>query len=322
MRRLLIRLALLAALMSVGGSSFQNLVEMVTDHRIALRAIAIDDLKVPSAPRLRLIEGWTLESDDVEFGGLSGLLATDAGLLVISDKGALIELQFESGVPLAARIRPLPGGCGESEVRLQRDTESLARDNEGAVWIGFEYRNAICRIDASLTRATALVQPNQMRGWPHTGGAEAMTRLRDGRFVILAERGSGQRLDKPLLVFDGDPTRMGTRARELRYLPPPRYRPTEIAELPDGSLLILHRRFRPPLNFSTILSVMPAAALDGDRPLRARAIALLKAPGIHENFEALAVEEREGRITIWLASDDNFSPLQKTYLLKFELLPS
>ena len=44
-----------------------------------------------------------------------------------------------------------------------------------------------------------------------------------------------------------------------------------------------------------------------------------KAPGVNDNFEGLAVEEKEGRTYLWLVSDDNFAPLQATYLLKFEL---
>ena len=105
-------------------------------------------------------------------------------------------------------------------------------------------------------------------------------------------------------MFAGDPAAPNARAEELSYLPPPGYRPTEIAELPDGALLILHRRFSMPLNFSTILSILPRDRLMPGRPIRARALALFKAPGVHENFEG---------------SDDNFAALQKTYLLKFAL---
>jgi hypothetical protein len=35
-------------------------------------------------------------------------------------------------------------------------------------------------------------------------------------------------------------------------------------------------------------------------------------------MEALAVVEEQGRVIVWVASDDNLLPLQRTLLLKFE----
>ena len=50
-------------------------------------------------------------------------------------------------------------------------------------------------------------------------------------------------------------------------------------------------------------------------------IAWLAAPLTIDNMEGLAIRKEEGRTFIYLVSDDNFSPLQRTLLLKFELLP-
>jgi hypothetical protein len=36
-------------------------------------------------------------------------------------------------------------------------------------------------------------------------------------------------------------------------------------------------------------------------------------------MEALSVTRELGRTIVWIASDDNFSPLQRTLLLKFAL---
>jgi hypothetical protein len=36
-------------------------------------------------------------------------------------------------------------------------------------------------------------------------------------------------------------------------------------------------------------------------------------------MEALSVTVENGRTIVWMASDDNFGPLQKTLLLKFAL---
>ena len=50
-------------------------------------------------------------------------------------------------------------------------------------------------------------------------------------------------------------------------------------------------------------------------------IARLAPPLTVDNMEALAIRREGGRTFIYLASDDNFSPLQRTLLMKFELMP-
>ena len=46
----------------------------------------------------------------------------------------------------------------------------------------------------------------------------------------------------------------------------------------------------------------------------------LRAPAAIDNMEALSVTRERGRTILWIASDDNFSPLQRTLLLKFALV--
>jgi hypothetical protein len=38
-----------------------------------------------------------------------------------------------------------------------------------------------------------------------------------------------------------------------------------------------------------------------------------------DNLEALSVTQEGGRTILWLASDDNYNPLQRTLLMKFAL---
>jgi hypothetical protein len=52
-----------------------------------------------------------------------------------------------------------------------------------------------------------------------------------------------------------------------------------------------------------------------------REIARFGAPLLVDNMEALAVRREGERRFVYLASDDNFNALQRTLLLKFELLP-
>jgi hypothetical protein len=48
-------------------------------------------------------------------------------------------------------------------------------------------------------------------------------------------------------------------------------------------------------------------------------IAVLRTPVAVDNMEGLSVTSEGGRTIVWIASDDNFNPLQRTLLLKFAL---
>jgi hypothetical protein len=49
-------------------------------------------------------------------------------------------------------------------------------------------------------------------------------------------------------------------------------------------------------------------------------VAELAPPVNVDNMEGLAVRRQSGRVFVYLVSDDNFSGLQRTLLMKFELM--
>lgn len=320
MRRVIARFVAFLIALTLAGSDAGYRLDPVTPRTIAVRAqlYALDGAILST--RLRFARGWILSSRDSDFGGLSGLAVTSAGLMALSDRGVIFTFaQDGKGNPTFASLRPLPHGCGDGTTKLQRDSESLARDpRTGDYWIGMEWLNALCHAGPDLRRGR-FIQPAQMKRWPRTGGPEAMARLSDGRTIIIAERLAQGEGNVPFLVFDDDPDSSAPAVKRL-YVTPAGYRPTDIAELPDGNLILVHRQFRLPLDFRTIVSIIPKSALDGEGAIRARPIALLRAPAISDNFEGVAVSHEKGRTYIWLVSDDNFVLTQKTYLLKFELL--
>jgi hypothetical protein len=312
----------LGLLLAMSGSSYLGTAKPIRFQSVPVFASPHIGSILASSKRFRFVAGWTLSSPSEQFGGLSAVVVDGADLLAVSDKGALVLLkQATLGAPTRAIIRPLPKGCGNPEYKADRDSESIARDPQnGDIWIGLEWRNFICRADASFDRAAVKANPFQMKNWPLRAGAESMTRLRDGRTIVLAERPPGGGGDSPLLVYPGDPTSDGATAIEMRYRPPTGYRPTDMAELPDRSLLIVHRRFTPPFAFSTIISMTAPFEARAGGKIVARPLALMKSPGVSDNFEGVAVEQIASHTYIWIVSDNNFVPLQNTYLLKFELM--
>ena len=50
-----------------------------------------------------------------------------------------------------------------------------------------------------------------------------------------------------------------------------------------------------------------------------KALVELKLPGTTVNFEGIAAESRNGRTRLYILSDDNFNPAQRTLLLGFDV---
>ncbi|MFM9978254.1 MAG: esterase-like activity of phytase family protein [Sphingomonadaceae bacterium] len=270
---------------------------------------------------LRFVSGWHLTSDTRAFGGLSSLDVDGNRVTAISDIGAIVRFRLgRFGNVSDARIDPVPEGCGKRIEKFDGDTESLTRDAARRHWwIGFEWRNVICRTDADLKRGESVARPRAMAGWWVKRGAESLVALADGTFLAIAEGYPDDGPERPAVLFDRDPTDPAARALRLRYRPPKGYSPTDVAQLPDGRLIVLNRRFTPIALFTSKLVLIDNGPLVAGRILKGRTIATLAPPLIADNFEGIAVTTEGGKPHVWLASDDNFMRWQRTLLLKFAL---
>ncbi len=272
---------------------------------------------------LTYLGGVVLDSPDPAFGGFSAMQLVGDRFTLVSDNGNVVRFRMGPDWRIRApAFGDLPGGPGTGWKKEQRDSESLAWDPvSGRIWIGFERYNAIYRYDAALSRVEASAQPPAMADWSKAGGPESMTRLRNRHFLVISEtsRPDGAPDARIGLRFAGDPTAPGARPVRFGYVPPPGYDPTDIAELPDGRLLVLNRRLSLPGLFTAKLTVIDLRGVRVGGVVRGVEIATLEAPLLHDNFEALAVT-REGDATIvWIASDDNLEVWERSLLLKFRL---
>ncbi|NNC71690.1 MAG: esterase-like activity of phytase family protein, partial [Sphingomonadaceae bacterium] len=82
----------------------------------------------------------------------------------------------------------------------------------------------------------------------------------------------------------------------------------------------LNRRLSLVEGVSVIVTIASLDGLAEGAIIEGRSIARLDPPLTIDNMEAVVVGEENGRAVIWMASDDNFNPLQRTLLLKFELV--
>lgn len=294
---------------------------------ILARAVPLHpaDPRADRVGRLRFLGGWRLTGEDATFGGISSLaIIGERRFLAIGDAGGVFRFTLnEAGDISRSRIFALPDGpapqAGGEPRKRDRDAEAMTRDPvTGELWIGFERANAIWRYSEDFdTQGHA--EPPAMRGWPLNGGPEALVRLADGRFVVLAEEADAGDGVTEGLIFAGDPTVTSEPPLRFGYRPPEGYAATDAALLPDDRLLILNRRFTITEGPSAILSVADIADVRDDGLLVGTEIARLRRPLTVDNMEALAVSVEDGRTIVWISSDDNFNPLQRTLLLRFEL---
>jgi hypothetical protein len=312
-------LSVVAVHLLVPGWSGESRLPLLGDTpRIKARPVQLDagDPERRRADRLTFLDGVQLTSPDPAFGGFSAIHVAGERITLLSDGGNLVRFTLAGGQVRQPWFGRLATGPGRGWEKRDRDSEAMAVAPDGTRWVGFESRASIFRFAPGGGFAGA-VSPAALADWSVNGGMESLVRLPDGRFVAIAERAPKGEL-RPGLIFAGDPIRHPV-PRRFRYRPPPGYSPSDAAALPDGSLLVVNRRFHLPYTFSAALTLIPADAIRPGATVRGEPVATLAPPLLHDNFEGVAVT-REGDATIvWLVSDDNSSWLQRTLLLRFRL---
>jgi hypothetical protein len=322
MRVLLAFLVLLALLPDYDGIAPMAMFHGDTVMRVVPVQFDPAELSRTQAGALTFLGGIALKSHDPAFGGFSSLSVAGDRFTLLSDGGTFAQFRMSGDWrPRDVRFGNLPDGPGQGWMKEDRDSESMTRDPAtGDIWVGFENWNAIWRYSSDFVRTEGSAMPPAMADWLYNLGPESLVRLRDGRFLTIAEDNQRDGATwREALVFGGDPTRDPHILFRWAYLPPPGYDPSDATELPNGDILIVNRRFDLPFRFTTILTVVKRSAIHRGAVLRGRPIARFAAPLIHDNFEGVAVTREGGATILWLVSDDNQSILQRSLLLKFRL---
>lgn len=265
---------------------------------------------------------WKLDSPHSYFGGWSALLLMPSGqFLALSDRN--MRLRFSPpGVVVKDIPQKTPVGIRKAIYLKRKDGGLEAFDIESAVlapdksiWFGLENDDRLIRVDEDRTKG-AFVRLAALRDWPENGGAEAMTRLADGRWMILCETCGGRRDGLHLgLLFADYPDR--SQPQKFGLVLPVGHDPVDMATLPDGRLLILTRRLVFfPLHFESTLVLADPAKLDLARPWATQELARIDDAAVRENYEGMALRPTGAGLEVWLISDANGSALQETRLMK------
>jgi len=256
---------------------------------------------------LEILSVHELSSHDERFGGLSGLLLKDETLISVSDKGKLF--QFDLNELSKAQVFPLRTKKGKAyKGKRQSDAESIAHGSDGSLYVAFERDHRVVPFNATgVALGKKLKLPKGVSKLKKNSGFEAIETLPDGTLVLLGE-GKGE---APLWI---KPKKGKWQKRTLALSGG--FRPTGLTYVAGRDNLIMMERFYMPLVGVRIR----LSWLDVKTGLRGGEIAELTSPLPIDNMEGItSYQNAQAEDILLLISDDNFSPLQRTLLMKARL---
>jgi hypothetical protein len=278
---------------------------------------------LPTIGAPELVGIWHLRGGLPDSGTLSGLAQTDREMVAVGDRGAILRFA-RPDQPGASTIRM--GKLIDLDWRKHRhptDAEAVVVEPKtGDLLVSYEDAPAILRFSADLANRTR-IPVLAFAAWPENQGAEAMARLTDGRTLVIAEGYARwpDRTSHEGLIFPGSPQAGAVPARFMLRMPAG-YRPCELAQMPDGRLLVLGRSFSL-VGFRSVIAVFAPDALQSGTTITPSVLVQIADSRIRENYEGMTVtREPDGNAAIWLISDSNQMVwAQRTLLLKLRLKP-
>ncbi|PTW55774.1 hypothetical protein C8N35_11299 [Breoghania corrubedonensis] len=312
-------------------------------HDLQMRFEPLPSFKLRDHERTRFgalkwLGGGVLSSPNPHMGGLSGLEGLDGGrrMLSISDNGLWFSFDLDidgNGAPVGigkAWVAPMLDKAGNPMIRKsEADSEGLAlRPRAGGgndYLVSFE---GVPRIyayhdETALPDTGQFPLPGDIRR--HLGsnrGLEALAYATTGPLagstVAIGELDKLRDDRLPGWIFDAHGKRVS-----FSLLSSDNYAATDAAFLPGGDLLLLERRFNLAQGVGMRIRRFPAARLKGADGLEGKVLVEADLSYQIDNMEGLSVDVDEaGRVLLTVISDDNRSILQRTLLLRFELVES
>ena len=260
--------------------------------------------------------GWELKADNASFGGLSDLaFDKDGDLLAVVDDGAFIWIGLEDGAPDGTgKLAYMLGADGNVlQGKSLGDTEGLAVRNSLAI-VSFERTHRIsafaldaCGAGAREAAISPLPESFAGRIVDENRGAEALTVTPDGNILFGFE--TTENGQSPVGAVSGIGQAGWT---------------GEMAPNPAGYAFVGFDTARIGATEETFWLFRSYDPIRGSRNVlswqQGQKEIVLTRPLAVDNYEGITVQDLgHGAARIWIISDDNFNPKQRTLLLAFDI---
>jgi hypothetical protein len=302
---------------------------------IEITATPVERFDVTGLTRFGPLEfrgGLVLSSPAEGFGGLSSLLLDPDGahFIAASDRGSWLSgrILSEGDRPTGiaeARLAPMRvAGGGTLARRGRADVESLVRTKAG-ILAGIERKQEVWLFPgADPLNATGrrLLSDPELAKLGNNESLEAMLAPPDAKpapVIVIAEESPDDPAILPGFLFG--PLKKPAATGRFAVRRTDEFSATDAALADDGMVYLLERRFdifrgvamrirRFPLS-----EIRPGALIDGEVLISVSRVMAI------DNMEALALHRNAaGELILTVLSDDNFSALQRTLLLRFAVV--
>ncbi|MDQ0456555.1 esterase-like activity of phytase family protein [Rhizobium paknamense] len=283
--------------------------------------------------KLEFLGGLVMTSPNSRFGGWSSIRFRDDGrhFIGVLDTGHWLSGEIErdaagrlsglTGLSIAA-MRDRAGKTNAAKAEM--DAESLAIRGD-KIYVGFERRH---RIDQYPLEGFETARPERSLPLPFPRSVLASNQSLEtltasppagplgGGLVTVTERSLDENGQLWAGIVDGPKT------GSFKVAHPDDFDVTDGAWLPNGDLLLLERRFH--LLTGLAIRIVRLRGKDIAAGAEVKGETLMQADAGFEidNMEGLdVIDKGQGDLRLILVSDDNNSPLQRSLMLEFRLLP-
>ncbi|MBN8552997.1 MAG: esterase-like activity of phytase family protein [Caulobacterales bacterium] len=291
-----------------------------SDVSVTTAQVPINDADLEAGTgRLIYAGGVQITSDFNRLHGLSDIKFDSAeSFYSISDEGLLVRgrVQLDAGGRLigvqGVQVRPLTDPDGRPLIpKYLADAEGLALLPDGELLVSFERLHRVWRYDHDGRWRGERAIPDF--AFTENEGMEGISpSTHADRFWASGENGGVWSCLIRQCVVLVPPPAAAPSDDDLRM--------TSLATLGDG-IYGLRRAYHADRNTNTI-EITELALIDGEAgpDLSWRPLARFTAPATVDNFEGLAAVRRpDGGVRLYILSDDNFNPGQRTLLLAFDV---
>ena len=269
---------------------------------------AAQSLRETSNVKWKLPEDW--------FGGFSAIELDPSGtqMTVLSDRGAVAQARItrdDGRITAIALIRHarLRHRNNNRMLGISADAEGLALAPDGQLYLSFEQRHRIARLDPETGRTVNIARFAENPPFHENNGFEALAIQPDGTFFMIPEK--LKKTGKTLPVYQLQGTTWQKRFDLPRADP---FLPVGADFDSDGTLYLLERAITP-LGFRSQIRRVAFRAEQVETETLWHT-----GPGQYGNLEGISLwHDPQGRIRLTTISDDNFAPILFTQVVEFIL---